>query len=216
MTHPARSSGPPVSNSIICIMPLLPRLSLLLFLLATTAASFAAGGIREFDLRTLERLGAQLTNPPPSESGVRARAKQTAMAALKGKLFNVRYSYAVLDDPDGSGFLVYALGQAPRKGHVVMHGHFRVTVSADGSKAERVEPLARTLFIENATGEGMPAGAKPVALWTIQIVGTRPLETLVYVSNIVGQPVYVGTSERQIWMIERGRVRKVGRLGEQR
>ena len=197
-------------------MQLLPRLSLLLILLATSATSFAAGGIREFDLSTIERLGAQLTNPPPSNSGARARAKQTAIASLEGKLFNVRYSYAVLDDPDGSGFLVYALGQPPRKGHVVMHGHLRVTVSADGSKAERVEPLARTLLIENATGEGLPAGAKPVALWTIQIVGTRPLETLVYVSNMARQPVAVGTSDRQMWMIEHGRIRKVGRVGKQR
>ena len=79
-----------------------------------------------------------------------------------------------------------------------------------------MEPRARTLFIENATGEGLPAGAKPVALWTIQIVGTRPLETLVYVSNMARQPVAVGTSDRQMWMIERGRIRKIGRLGEQR
>ena len=133
------------------------------------------------------------------------------MAALEGRLFKIRYSYAVLDDPDGSGFLVYALGQAPGRGDVVMHGHFRVTVSADGSKAERVEPLARTLLVQNKRGEDLPEGAKPVALWTIQIVGTRPLETLVYVSNMAGQPIAVGTSDRQVWFIERGRIRKMDR-----
>jgi hypothetical protein len=197
-------------------MQFLRRGAVLVIVLLSAASSFAAGGIRDFDLRTIERLGAQLTNPPPSNSGVRARAKGTAMGALKGKLFNIRYSYAVLDDPDGSGFLVYALGHAPRKGDVVMHRHFRVTVSADGSKAERVEPLARTLLIQNKAGEGLPDGAKPVGLWTIQIVGTRPLETLVYVSNMAGQPIVVGTTDHQIWTIERGRIRKMDRSREQR
>lgn len=211
MSDTFRPSGNSSGSSPGSFLRLFPLLLVIIGL--GGASSLAAGGIREFDLRTIERLGAQLASPPPSASGVRARAKQTAMAALKGKLFDIRYSYAVLDDPDGSGFLVYALGKAPRRSDVVMHGHCRVTVSADGSKAERVEPLARTLLIQNKGGEGLPAGAQLAGLVTTQIIGTRPLETLVYVSKMAGQPIAVGTSDRQIWMIERGRIRKLARLG---
>lgn len=180
----------------------------LTFLLLLQTGVFAAGGIREFDLRTIEQLGAQLTNPPPSDSGVPARAKQTAMAALNGKLFNVRYTYAVVRDPDGSGFLVYALGQGPRRGDVVIHGHFRVTVNADGTKAERVEPLSKSLLIANRKGERLPKGYKQVAYGTVQIVGTQPLETLVYASNMLRQPIAVATMDRQTWFIEKGRITK--------
>ena len=180
----------------------------LTFLLLLKTGIFAAGSIREFDLRTIERLGAQLTNPPPSDSGVPARAKQTALAALNGKLFNVRYTYSVLRDPDGSGFLVYALGQGPRRGDVVIHGHFRVTVNTDGTKAERVEPLSKSLLIANRKSKRLPKGYRQVAYGTVQIVGTRPLETLVYASNMLRQPIAVATMDRQTWFIEKGRITK--------
>jgi hypothetical protein len=57
---------------------------------------------------------------------VRKRAQQTAKAGLQGKLFNIRYDYVVLDDPDGSGLLVYALGRGSKAGDTVVFGHFRV------------------------------------------------------------------------------------------
>src|SRR5438874_7777156 len=95
------------------------------------AVATAFGGeIREFDLKTIERLGNELTRVSQTRdrgatSPVRNRAKQTAMAALKGKLFNIHYDYVVLNDPDGSGFLVYALGKGLKPGDVVVCGHFR-------------------------------------------------------------------------------------------
>src|SRR5438309_6123599 len=109
-----------------------------LFLVAATpffAVSAFAGEIREFDLKTIERLGNELTRVSQSRDkgatdAVRKRAKQTAIAALKGKLFNIHYDYVLLNDPDGSGFLVYALGTTKNPDEVVLAGHFRVTVSA--------------------------------------------------------------------------------------
>lgn len=85
-------------------------LALPIFLCAITAF---ASDIREFDIKTLERLGNELTrvSQTPNRGATtpeRKRAKQTAMAALKAKLFDIHYDYVVLDDPDGSGFLVYA------------------------------------------------------------------------------------------------------------
>src|SRR6266511_5467673 len=102
--------------------------------------SASASEIREFDLKTIERLGNELTRVSQSPqkgatTPARKRAKQAAMAALHGKLFNIRYDYIVLDDPDGSGFLVYALGRTNDPNEIVLAGHFRVTVSADGGRA---------------------------------------------------------------------------------
>ena len=78
------------------------------------ALNIFAGEIREFDLRTIERLGNELTRVSQTRdkgatTQVRTHARDTAMAALKGKLFDARYQYIVLNDPDGSWFLVYAL-----------------------------------------------------------------------------------------------------------
>jgi hypothetical protein len=96
------------------------------------SASVFASEIREFDLRTIERLGNELTRVSQSPqkgatTPARKRARETAIAALRGKLFNIHYDYIVLDDPDGSGFLVYALGIANNPNEIVLAGHFRVT-----------------------------------------------------------------------------------------
>jgi hypothetical protein len=115
-------------------------------ILLSCNAAFASE-IREFDIKTIERLGNELTRVSQThDKGAitpeRKRARETAITVLRGRLYNIRYDYVVLDDLDGRGFLVYALGQAPRAGDTVVHGHFRVTVSADGNKATRVDALS--------------------------------------------------------------------------
>ena len=110
---------------------------------------------------------------------MRKRARDTAIAALKGKLFNVPYEYSRVGRSDGSGFLVYALPQV--KDEIVLGGWLRVTVSADGGKAERVDVLSRTLLYPPPP----PAGheeEKPVTVSMSQIVSNKPLETCVYTS----------------------------------
>jgi hypothetical protein len=157
-----------------------------LFALAViTVCSSAFGSqIREFDVKTVSRLGAQLarlsdTPEKGATSPTRKRARDTAVAALNGRLFEIPYNYVVVDDPDGSGFLVYALAQA--KNEIILGGHFRVTVSADGSKAERVDALSNSLLRQPPPPKGHE-GEKPLTVSMSQIVSNRPLETCVYTS----------------------------------
>jgi len=84
-----------------------------------------------------------------------------------------------VDDPDRSGFLVYAMPSKP--GEIVLGGNFRVTVSADGNKAERVDAMARTLLPGSKPPKGLE-GDKPVAVTMSQLVSNRPLKTCVYTS----------------------------------
>ena len=119
-------------------MRIVPLLSALLLF----SASAFAGEIREFNVATLERLGNELVRvsqrPDRGASDpIRKRAQETAMAALRGRLFNLRYDYVVLSDPDGERLLVYALGKTGKPGEFVLAGHVRVTVSADGTRVKR-------------------------------------------------------------------------------
>jgi hypothetical protein len=119
------------------------RAVLLVIAMLFSASSTFPSEIRVFDLKTIERLGNELTRVSQrpdrgATSPERKRAKQTAIAALKGRLFDIHYDYVVLGDPDGSGFLVYALASTGKPTDFVLPGHFRVTVSADGSEAQRV------------------------------------------------------------------------------
>ena len=185
----------------------------ILICLLATGNAFAAE-IREFDIKTIERLGNELTevSQRPDRGAtdeIRKRAVQTAKAALQGKLFNIRYDYVVLDDPDGGGFLVYALGQAPKRGDVVILGHFRVTVSADGKKVERVDALSHTMMTEYGLLGGIPKGTHLAGAALTQIVSAKPVETLIYASNLMQMPLFVATPPNgQLWQIENGKITK--------
>jgi hypothetical protein len=123
-------------------------------------------------------------------------------------LFNIHYDYVVIDDPDGSGFLVYALGKTGNPDETVLAGHFRVTVSADGVKAERVDALSRSLAI-NKKNQGLPAGSHQVGMYMAQIVSSKPIETLIYTSNLTKMPIAVATPpDGQVWFIDHGTIIK--------
>jgi hypothetical protein len=177
------------------------RFSLFLFLILFVATAAVAAEIREFDIKTIERLGNELyrvsqTRDKGATTSVRKRAQQTAMAALKGKLFNIRYDYVVLDDPDGSGFLVYALAHS--KNEIVLCGHFRVTVSPDGRRAERVDALSHTLLFAPAPPRGTKA-KKPLTVSMSQAVSTKPLEISIYTSLHDKVIVFVGMLDGTVW-----------------
>ena len=180
------------------------QLAVSLFLCAVTTAF--ASEIREFDIKTLERLGNELTQVSQTrEKGAttpeRKLARETAIAALKGKLFDIHYDYVVLDDPNGHNFLIYALGNANGTGQVVMAGHFRVTVSLDGTTVERVDTLSKSLARSGAIT------TDTAALFLIQLVSNKPVETLIYTSNLAKKPVYVRTPDGTTWVVKDGEMR---------
>ena len=184
------------------------RAAVLTLILAITAASTFAGEIREFSVPTLERLGSELTRVSQrsdrgASDAVRKRARETAASALKGKLFDARYDYVVLNDPDGKRLLVYALASAQSSTGVVLAGHFRVTVSADGTKAERVDALSRSFASSG------PVQPDVVALYLIQLVSNKPVETLIYTSNVARKPIYVRTPDGKSWIVGEGKMRIV-------
>jgi hypothetical protein len=154
----------------------------------------------------LERLGNELTRASQSpdrgaSDAARKRARETAVAALQGQLFDTRYDYVVLSDPDGKRLLVYALAAAKYADQVVMAGHFRVTVSADGTKAERVDALSKSLAHSGAIK------TDTVALFLIQIVSNKPVETLIYTANLAKKPIYVRTPDGKTWVVGEGKMR---------
>jgi hypothetical protein len=187
-----------------------------LFVICFLVISSAFGSeIREFDLKTLQQLGNELTRVSQTRDRgatdpARKKAIQTAKAALQGKLFNIHYDYVVLNDPKGSGFLVYALGSTGNAGDVVLAGHFRVTVSADGSKTERVDALSKSLAIQHG-GQSLPPGSHLAGLHMVQIVSPKPVETLVYTNRITNLPIVVATLPNgRIFEIENGKIEDTG------
>ena len=120
-----------------------------------------------------------------------------------------RYNTVVLPDPDGSGFLVYALAAEEKQGEVMLGGHARITVSADGRKVERVDALSKSCLVLSSA-DSRKAG-NVAGLYASHIVSPTPVETHVFVSLLHHLPLYIGTSDRTVWKVEGGRIEKVDR-----
>ena len=57
------------------------------------------------------------------------KALQTAVTALLPKLYDVRYNFEVLENPDAGGFLLYALAATTRRDEILTSVHYRITES---------------------------------------------------------------------------------------
>lgn len=52
-----------------------------------------------------------------------------------------------------------------------------------------------------------PKGGDAVALYLIQIVSNKPVETLIYTSNLAKKPIYVCTPDGKTWEVGEGKMR---------
>lgn len=143
--------------------------------------------------------------PLPPNIAVRYKARQSAVAALAGKLFDASHNFEVLSDPERDGFLVYGLAATRKNGEQITGGHFRVTVSSDGSRVERVDALSHGIIKDVPK---LPNGATQVAMISSQLVSNTPVETFIYTSNLYRLPMYVATKDGSTWRIVNGKIHK--------
>ena len=161
----------------------------------------AADEVREFSLRTKERVGHALTvasrRPDQGASDpVRKRARDTAVVALHRKTYTFPYDLLVVDDPDSRGFLVYA-EPVSRKSPNLLGGDIRITVSPDGSKALRVEQLCKRV----STNRPDPKGTALIFLAAEDFERDVPLETLIYRSASYRFPIFIFMRDKSLWLV---------------
>lgn len=147
------------------------------------------------------RITEHLDEPIPEELKPRLLARSTAIEAIPG-FFDRPYNFEVLDDPDGTGFIVYALAATNDANEIVVGGHYRVTVTEDGKKAESVDALSKSLLI---LPKRPPEAEKEVVAFTVShIVSATPVETHVFLSRLHGKSFFVTTGKDALWKVENG------------
>jgi len=125
-------------------------------------------------------------------------ARRNALRAAPkdcAKIFNT----AVMEDIDSSGWLVYILA-AMAEDAVMVGGHSRIKVSADGKTVLAVTPL-----YESCLALPKPATEKPQALSVEYLLENVPSEIHVYLNRLHGYPVYVSTA-KNIWLVKNGKI----------
>lgn len=143
------------------------------------------------------------SQPPLAKLGsVMFRARQTAIPALTRPCVS-HYNVVVLPDEldDKRGWLVYLLGASTKQGEVVLTGHMRVHVTANGENIVKAESLSRSCIVLDPP----PGGAQRAGLVVSHVIDDWPIETHVYLSLLHDLPVYVGTSLGK-WKVEAGSI----------
>ncbi len=125
------------------------------------------------------------------------------------------YNTIVLKDPEGGGWLAWALAATTNPNLVMAGGHRRLTVSADGSQILHNDALSRSCLMldKKPTDESKN---KMVALMSTQIVSDIPVETFVFLSLQHRLPFVVLTPDRTEWAVEGETIRKLGTLPEKK
>ena len=119
------------------------------------------------------------------------RARRNALRAAPRDC-SKNYNTAVMEDIDSSGWLVYILA-ATAEDVIMVGGHSRVKVSADGKNVLAVTPLYQSCLTLQK-----PAADKTRELQTLSVsypLGNVPSEIHVYLNRLHGYPVYVSTAK---------------------
>lgn len=142
----------------------------------------------------------------PSEQQAMFRARMTAAVNIGSLRCTPRYNAVVLDDPDSDGWLVWLLASTNQPNQLIMTGHYRFRISADGSEVLRRDQLSATCIIQTVD----PAQGELAGLNVSHIVSPLPVETHVFTSLLYRLPVYVVAGDK-LYGVEGARIREVRR-----
>jgi hypothetical protein len=166
-----------------------------------------------FDVDVTPELKTSVSEPADrtltAEEKARFAAWMTAATGLRGlPVCGPNYNHIVLKDPEGDGWLVWMLSPMPEMGAMPIGGHYRFTVSADGSAIIRRDALSASCYVipKPDTKQG-----KPAAVFVTHVVSPTPVETHVFAQLQNGTPLLVGAGEH-MWVVYRGHIEDRGLL----
>ncbi|MBN2693064.1 hypothetical protein JXR93_00250 [bacterium] len=132
------------------------------------------------------------------------KARQTALQSIT-EFCSPNYNTVVLPNINGKGFLVYALAATTKPNVAVIGGHYRVIVSSDGSKVEKIDKLSKACLVAPTKDNSNNVAG----LVLTHLVSKTPIETHVFLNLLHKQTVYVGTIDKKIWKIDEGKIQQI-------
>lgn len=137
----------------------------------------------------------------------RFEARMTAGTHIGELRCAQRYNVVVLDDPDSDDWLVWLLASTTDANSLILTGHYRFRISADGRSLLRRDQLSATCITTDRRQVGRDG--QPAALVVSHIVSPLPVETHVFASLLYRLPVYVITvANDTIWAVEGAQIRR--------
>jgi hypothetical protein len=131
------------------------------------------------------------------------KARQLALKHIREGCSN-RYNVVVLPDIDGQGWLVYGLAATIDPKIILVGGHYRFIISADGETIEQKDKLFKSCLALEKTPDELSPSQEPVGYFMSHIVSDTPVETHVFLTLLHKQPFFVITRNEERWKIDNG------------
>jgi hypothetical protein len=130
------------------------------------------------------------------------RARQNALKAVQP--FQQPINAVVLPAAviGKQGILVELLAATQKPNLMVLGKHYRVIISNNGHKVDKVEPLSKGM-LEIPTADDK--GQKFTSIFATQLVTDYPLETHVFANLLHKIPIYVMTN-KGLWLVDKGTI----------
>lgn len=119
------------------------------------------------------------------------------------------YNIVILPDPERDALLVYALAATTQSDSIMVGGHYRFTISADGERLVQSDELFRSFMVLSKKPKDLPPGAIPQYLLMTTVVSDMPLETHIYLSLLHRTAFMVGTPDQRVWLVQEGKMKIV-------
>jgi hypothetical protein len=131
------------------------------------------------------------------------RARMLAIGNVK-RPCSEHYNTIALKDPEHEGWLVWAMAATSDPDKIVVGGHYRFSISADGASIVQADALSHSCLILNK-----PKPERDMMLSSVfvtHVVSPRPVETHVFASLAYGFAFDVGTNDGRTWRVSKGRI----------
>ncbi len=116
-----------------------------------------------------------------------------------------RFESLVTQDPSGDGLLLYAIAMAADPHTVLLGGHYRFSLSANGAALHQTDALSTSCAKATLSDLQSTDGSKGIAVRAN--LSDTPLETHVYLSLHYHVPLFVVTRDLKMWEIRNGHMR---------
>ncbi len=133
-------------------------------------------------------------------------ARRTVQAHLQAPC-SPHYESVALADPSGPGLLLYALALEEQPTTVLLGGHHRFSLSADGQTLRQADALSTACTATTLAKLQATNASQGVAIRAN--LSDTPLEIHVYLSLHYHVPLYVVTRDLKMWEVKDGHMRVI-------